>query len=327
MAASATTSGVGGCTFRRRATTEGTAWVSGLQRGYARGVHGGGAQLVVGAFLGPYRNLTTLTASVLALHPHVQVLNHAGRRLLARPELDFVRTPSRERFERFREVALAEARGGSRGMHGGSITLSHAFDVPVMRAAYRARFGTAIRRRRARALVWKDSLVLTRAIRRSNVEIRQLLDGSPGLRFLVPIRYPLDCAASCVRYGHAGLLSRDRSVEGVLEGVLHELAWARALALQWPRHVFVFWEHEFGTAVLRDLARYLELEVEARWIEDANRCFVVTRSYEHPAALVERYTARVAAMFEHDPGFAGQLMRFVDTSRHQSPCSHPSTES
>ncbi|MHB8529324.1 MAG: hypothetical protein ACYC8V_07420, partial [Caulobacteraceae bacterium] len=31
--------------------------------------------------LGPYRNLTTLTASVLALHPQCQVLNHASDRI------------------------------------------------------------------------------------------------------------------------------------------------------------------------------------------------------------------------------------------------------
>lgn len=88
---------------------------------------------VVGAFLGPYRNLTTLTASVLALHPHVQVLNHAGRRLLKQPELDFITEPST--WNRFCEVALAESRGGTAGLHGGSITHSHAFESPKIRAA------------------------------------------------------------------------------------------------------------------------------------------------------------------------------------------------
>ena len=33
---------------------------------------------------GPYRNLTTLTVSVLYLHPDYQVLNHAGTRLFVK---------------------------------------------------------------------------------------------------------------------------------------------------------------------------------------------------------------------------------------------------
>jgi len=34
--------------------------------------------------LGPYRNLTTLTASVLFLHPNCKVLNYAARRVYGR---------------------------------------------------------------------------------------------------------------------------------------------------------------------------------------------------------------------------------------------------
>ena len=40
--------------------------------------------------LGPYRNLTTLTASVLYLHPNCQVLNHAGNRIYGKRKIDFL---------------------------------------------------------------------------------------------------------------------------------------------------------------------------------------------------------------------------------------------
>ena len=40
--------------------------------------------------LGPYRNLTTLTASVLFLHPNCQVLNHAGIRIYGNRQIDFL---------------------------------------------------------------------------------------------------------------------------------------------------------------------------------------------------------------------------------------------
>ena len=43
--------------------------------------------------LGPYRNLTTLTAGILSLHPQCQVLNHAGVRLLPDPERNFLADP------------------------------------------------------------------------------------------------------------------------------------------------------------------------------------------------------------------------------------------
>jgi len=267
---------------------------------------------MVGAFLGPYRNLTTLTASVLALHPHVQVLNHAGRRLLAQPEIDFVSDPRPEIWERFCETALAESRGGSPGLHGGSITLSHAFEVPEIRAAYRARFGTALMRRRVDTLVWKDSLVLSRAIRKSGVAIEKLFDGCDGLRFLVPVRHPIDCAVSCVLYGHGVLFTRDVSVVGVLDGVLRELAWARAVQQAWPRRVMLFWEYDFDRAVLERMARFLGLEEDRRWLDDATRCFVVAKNYEHPEGLIARYEAKVRDVFSNDRTFASKLMQFVD---------------
>ena len=266
--------------------------------------------MLVGAFLGPYRNLTTLTASVLALHPHVQVLNHAGRRLLAQPDIDFVSDPRAETWTKFRETALAESRGGKPGLHGGTITLSHAFEVPTIRAAYRKRFGGALMRRRVETLVWKDSLVLSRAIRKSG-HVDRLFESCEGLRFLVPVRHPIDCAVSCVLYGHGPLYTQDVSLVGVLDGVLRELAWAREVQRTWPRRVMMFWEYDFGRPVLERIARFLELEDDRRWMTDATRCFVVAKSYEHPEGLVARYTAKVREMFSEDRSFASKLMRFV----------------
>ena len=37
---------------------------------------------------GPYRNLTTLTASMAVLHPNCQVLNHAQGRILPHNKVD-----------------------------------------------------------------------------------------------------------------------------------------------------------------------------------------------------------------------------------------------
>ncbi|MEM7479491.1 MAG: hypothetical protein AAF483_31280, partial [Planctomycetota bacterium] len=56
--------------------------------------------------LGPYRNLTTLTAATLFLHPNCQVLNHAGSRIYGNTEVDFLADYSRERFDRFIQFAI-----------------------------------------------------------------------------------------------------------------------------------------------------------------------------------------------------------------------------
>ena len=77
---------------------------------------------------GPYRNLTTLTASIAALHPNCQVLNHAQERILPHREVDFFSNYSLERWTQFLQYSLSLSVGGERGRNGGSILHSHAFD-------------------------------------------------------------------------------------------------------------------------------------------------------------------------------------------------------
>src|SRR5882672_10493469 len=106
-------------------------------------------------FLGPYRNLTPLTASLLSLHPHCQVLNHAGARVFAAPDVNFLLDPSVATLRRFCDFALSASQGGQRGNYGGSITLSHAFDSDVVRDAYRNRYGELLIKPSVDCLVWK----------------------------------------------------------------------------------------------------------------------------------------------------------------------------
>ena len=77
---------------------------------------------------GPYRNLTTLTASVAALHPNCQVLNHAHERILPHREVDFFSDYTSDKWNRFLQYGLRISLGGERGRTGGSIVHSHAFD-------------------------------------------------------------------------------------------------------------------------------------------------------------------------------------------------------
>ncbi len=70
--------------------------------------------------LGPYRNLTTFIAGILALHPNCCVLNHAGVRILRRNHLNFLKDYSAEKLENFKGFALYASKGDI-GQNSGGI--------------------------------------------------------------------------------------------------------------------------------------------------------------------------------------------------------------
>src|ERR1041384_7876359 len=78
--------------------------------------------------LGPYRNLTTFTASLIALHPNCQVLNHGGERVFSNPDMNFFLGYDKKKFDYFAQYAIMISGSGRRGFYGGSIIHSHAFD-------------------------------------------------------------------------------------------------------------------------------------------------------------------------------------------------------
>ena len=145
--------------------------------------------------LGPYRNLTTLTASILFLHPNCQVLNHAGERIFGDSRLDFLRQYSDAIFEGFLRYAICISQGGKRGAYGGSITLSHAFDEEhEMQQLFQAAGGKLLKED-VRSLFWKESLLISSYIRENAVDLSDLFSRNDKLRFLQPVRSPIDCAA------------------------------------------------------------------------------------------------------------------------------------
>jgi len=267
----------------------------------------------VGLFLGPYRNLTTLTAAVLHLHPHCQTLNHAAARVLDDPQLDFLVDHSPACLVRFCEFALAASQSGRRGNHGGTITVSHAFDHEVMRERYRARYGETMIKERVDAIVWKESLFVAKHLRERKVDVGALLAAHPPVRFFLPVRNPLDCAESNVRTGHARIWGGVPDLRATVEHILDEIAWVRDLA---RRHgearFFTFFEFEVDATLPARLAAFLEIEPEARWIADSTACLDLTRGPAHDPALRDWYHARVDARFAGEPELGASLHRVVD---------------
>ena len=263
--------------------------------------------------LGPYRNLTTLTASILFLHPECQVLNHGGPQILGSEELDFFRNYSDERFARFVRFAVLASQSGDRGGQGGSIALSHAFDAGYeVKKMFEERFGDIRVKPVIRTLMWKESLIVANHLRKHGIDVSGVLKANDRLRFLIPVRNPLDCAASSLKgkfrlfVGHP----EQPSIEWMLEAILDEFEWC----LQWrhkqPERFLVFFEHGLDPHFLRNLAAFLKLPCDEQWLKQATAALRINQNYQHPPKLVAFYREAVQRRFSTYPEFAAELLKF-----------------
>ena len=266
------------------------------------------------AFLGPYRNLTTLTASLLSLHPNCRVLNHGGFRILAERQLNIFRNPNRDTFRQFCHYAIDESYGGAGGDDGGSIIHSHSFQNEEIKRAYDNRFPAGKRRDRIESLIWKESLTVTNHLRDRDVDIAAVFAANPKLRFLMPIRHPIDCAKSNFKTGHAKRFrgKRPQSVAEVMESVLLEIADFHAHRLRFPDRYFAFFQFEMDEALLLRLARFLGVAEDPQWLRDAAAACILRNPYAHDPALVSLYRQQVDALFADNPEMASRMLEFVD---------------
>lgn len=241
--------------------------------------------------LGPYRNLTTLTAAIVALHPDCQVLNHASDRILGKPPGEMFTNYSDANFERFVEFALLISGSGKRGRYGGSITLSHAFDHHIVRHKYEQRYGKKMIKENIRCLFWKESMRLNNYIRYNQVSLEDLISKNSKLKFLMPIRNPLDCAISNLKSGHATFFQglNDYSVENVLDFVIKEISWFLDLRKDHPDRFFYYFENEFTKRLVISLANFLQVKPDDDWIHDSLDCFQLIKPYQYNPGLIDHY--------------------------------------
>ncbi len=230
-----------------------------------------------GVMLGPYRNLTTLTAATLALHPSVQVMNHGLDRLTSRPECNFFQNPDDKVLENFLSEALHESEAGTRGDFGGSITLSHAYDHSAMRNAHEARYGKQLVKTHPRCLLLKDSARFQNRIMRLQ-DLSAFLKQFERMQFMLPIRDPLDCAASNMKTGKLEFLGAPRhsSLDEALNAVLSYLGWALDLADSFPTRVLWFTERDSRPLMFNRWADFLRIESDQRWIRDAESVYRIS---------------------------------------------------
>jgi len=265
--------------------------------------------------LGPYRNLTTLTASILFLHPDCQVLNHGGSRILVDERLNFLIDYSDAKFIAFEKYAIHISKTGKKGHYGGSITLSHAFKPQhPMKEVFQSS-GIGLVKKNIKCLFWKESLITANCIRDNNVDLGAIFKRNKQLKFLMPIRNPLDCAASNVKTGHASLFRNisDNNTEAVLEAILDELLWFETLRNRYPERFFLFFSYEFDGALLHKLAGFLRIHPHNDWCDRSLTTFKIKSQYTHSNKIISFYGRMISSKFVDYPDFAARLLYFTET--------------
>jgi hypothetical protein len=265
--------------------------------------------------LGPYRNLTTLTASVLFLHPNCQVLNHAGRRIFGKGEIDFLGDYSKDKLDRFIQFALVISQKGERGNQGGSIVYSHAFEGKNKLKRIYKQSEPPTAKKDIRCLFWKESLRTSNLIRKRRVDLDSILSEEERLRFLLPIRHPLDCAASNLKTGHVAVfkgLDKDATIFEATQAVLDEIFWFAALREKFPNRFFCFFEHEISRAMLVRLAEFLQLDPDETWVANALAAMDIKPGYDHDSSLVRFYRDYVTDKKARFPQLTAGLLAFVE---------------
>lgn len=263
-------------------------------------------------FLGPYRNLTTLTASVLALHPQCQVLNHAGPRIFDKPELNFLSDYTEEKFQQFCHFALTMSQGGRRGGYGGSIVLSHAFaEHAGMREIFQKRYGSNLLKADIKCLAWKESEMVGRYIREHKVDMSALIKKNRRLKFLLPIRNPLDCSLSIARIGISKFYPelKNDQLHALLDSILEEIKWFLDLSVKFPDQFFYFYQHAVDANVLRALAKFLGLSEDERWIKDSLSVYKLKGAYTYEPEFSAHYASKIKTLFSGHPAALDQLTK------------------
>ena len=262
---------------------------------------------------GPYRNLTTLTASIAALHPNCQVLNHAQKRILTHQEVDFFSDYTLGKWKRFLQYSLHISMGGERGRSGGSILHSHAFDHGNIRDLYRKRYGEKPIKDHVQSILWKEGLYLANHLRKHNVDPLHLIEQQKRLKFVLPIRNVLDCAVSNKKTTLACIfkdINEDSSLKDIISAILEEHLKFFKRQQKMPAHFFHFFEHSFDKETLMAYCHFANISFDEQWAIDVLSIFNMKSKYDHDQKIIQFYKEEVEAKFDDYPEIKTKLLAF-----------------
>jgi hypothetical protein len=256
-------------------------------------------------FLGPNRNLTTLTASILSLHPNCQVMSHGGERVLPMDNLNFLNNYTNEKFIEFCHFALTMSQTHGKGGFGGSITITHAFrHNRRIRRAFQRRFGRSLIKRPVKSLIWKEAQRVDNYIEQTNADLTIILSKNDKLRFIMPVRNPIQVARSLMH--NEGFKKKyyddAASIYPILDNILLKMKRTIELHRRFPDRFFIFFENEINIELLTEIAKFLRIPVDSKWLLDASQCFELnSKKYFFPDSIHEYFEERTKTLFEKNP--------------------------
>ena len=248
--------------------------------------------------VGPYRNLTTLLAGVMALHPNVQVMNHGMVTLFKNKENNFISNYSPETLNKFKIAAYKRSQVMVRGILGGSVLASHAYDdkYPLIKM-YKKRYGQSMTKKDPKCILWKESLRTLNAINKlSDDEVSKLMN-DPEIRLIMPIRNPFDVAIShLVSFDEHirlyGLNPDTVTRRHMIKAIINSLYRVFELRSKFGNDkVFIFFEGEIGTSkMLADIQSFMGLNKDPIWEKDAKSNLKRNKSkYRHDWSIIDYY--------------------------------------
>jgi hypothetical protein len=242
------------------------------------------------------------------------VLNHAGGRIYGNKKVDFLGSYDRETFDRFIQFAIKISEAGQLGQRGGSITRSHAFAAKhKVKETYEAT-GAKLVKDEITCLFWKESLRTSNAIRDRQVDLADYFAHDTRLRFLLPIRNPMDCAVSNLKTDHKYLfrgLPENPTTADMTRAILDEIFWFAGLQREFPDRFFHFFEHQISRELLVELADFLQLSRDETWIQNALATLEIKSGYDHDESLVDSYRDYVNEKGAPFPELSEGLLTFV----------------
>jgi hypothetical protein len=271
-------------------------------------------------FYGFSRNLTTLFASLFALHPKCQVLNHSSKLILVEKD-NFLANRTPKSLEKFVKFAIKNSTKNVKGV-GGSIVTSHAFTTSYssgeISTKYQERFGGERVKDEIDCLVWKDAAHMTDYLEDNGIPALQVAAAYPEVRFILPIRNLVDCILSNVTK-HKGRWG-ENSINEIVEIIVRRTAEFLEMEKKCPNQFMHFFQDEVDSNMVARLGAFMGLESSPEWKQDFLDCYKLKPSDGATAELKKTYSDLVVKYLGGSPEVS-KFLAFAEQIPTVSPAS------
>ena len=237
-------------------------------------------------FLGPYGNLTTLYANILALHPEVVGLNHARDRVPV-PAAFWDGSDPLVKLKRFIKFVDNNQEDSVSGPEGGSFRQAHASRKGMVKDLEEISNYSS---QDPSHFVWKESGYLTSQFRIGKT-IETFVKLTPDIQFIRPVRNPIHCLKTNLESWHWKLYDDTWGKSMTYESAcspaafanwyLRDLSWFLRLREMWGNRFIVHFENDPFTNVVEKL----DIVCDDQWLKTACETAQTVRHRESPKDL------------------------------------------